>query len=222
LRGKVDCSDLTDALPVSLDATASGYPDYELRATARETKEHGISPPLLAARFRPAAGSFALEEQNASSPAALEENFFWHAEGALVGLSSTPALQHSNTPTLLHSPFWLPKEWDLALHQRKGALFLNEGYPLTLDEEFAFELPTKVQVFELPGLAENDQEPLRWRIEWANGSGTLTARFTAELARGELSLAETSRFQMQLRALMFALAASAGVSLPGSNLSRSP
>src|SRR5713226_9446155 len=81
-----------------------------------------------------------------------------------------PALQHSNTPTLLHSPFWLPKEWDLALHQRKGALFLNEGYPLTLDEEFAFELPTKVQVFELPGLAENDQEPLRWRIEWANGS----------------------------------------------------
>ena len=44
---------------------------------------------------------------------------------------------------LLRAPFWLPKEWDLALHRRKAGLYLNLGYPLTLEEEFEFTLPAE-------------------------------------------------------------------------------
>ena len=42
VRGEVDCSGAMDALPVKLSATALGYPDYELRTTAREAKEHAF------------------------------------------------------------------------------------------------------------------------------------------------------------------------------------
>jgi len=56
VRGEVDCTGPMDALPVKLSATALGYPDYELRATARETKEHASTLPLLAAKLHPVAG----------------------------------------------------------------------------------------------------------------------------------------------------------------------
>ena len=48
-----------------------------------------------------------------------------------MGLCST-----AGGSRLLRAPFWLPKEWDLALHRRKAGLYLNQGYPLTLEEEF--------------------------------------------------------------------------------------
>ena len=57
-------------------------------------------------------------------------------------------------------------------------------------------------------------EPLRWRVEWTKiGDDKLAARLRAELARGELSAAETPALQKQLRELLAALAA--GASLPG-------
>jgi hypothetical protein len=208
VRGEVDCSGPMDALPVKLSATALGYPDYELRTTAREAKEHASTLPLLAMKYRPAAGAFALESQSATSVAALNEDFTWRAEGTCVGLFA-----RAGDSGLLRAPFWLPKEWDLALHRRKAGLYLNIGYPLTLEEEFEFALPPKAQPAVLPGVRENTMAPLRWRVEWTNiGDGKLAARMRAELVRGELTVAETPVVQQQLRELLAALAA--GASLP--------
>ena len=210
VRGEVDCAGALDSLPVKLTATASGYRDYELRTAAREMKEHASTLPLLAAQFRPAAGSFALETQTATSVAALDNDFVWHATGACVGLCSA-----AGGSRLLRAPFWLPKEWDLALHRRKAGLCLNQGYPLTLDEAFEFTLPPKMKPAVLPGVTENNSAPLRWRIEWAKiGDEKLSARMRVELALGELPPADTPALQKQLRALLDALADGASVQVP--------
>jgi hypothetical protein len=207
VRGEVDCAGELDALPVKLTATARGYPDYELRTTAREAKEHAFTLPLLGAKYRPAAGSFALESQSATSVAALNEDFTWRAAGTCVGLFSK-----AGGGGLLRAPFWLPKEWDLALHRRKAGLYLNQGYPLTLEEEIEFAVPAKAQPAVLPGVRENNTAPLRWRVEWTKlGDGKLAARLRAELARGELTAAETPVAQRQLRELIAALAGGAGL-----------
>ena len=109
--------------------------------------------------------------------------------------------------------FGCPNEWDLALHRRRAPLYLNQGYPLTLDEEFEFTLRPGAQPAVLPGVSENSAEPLRWRIEWAKlGNDKVAARMSAELARGELSPAETPVVQKQMRQLLAALAS--GASLP--------
>jgi len=208
VRGEVDCSGGMEAVPVKLKATALGYPDYELRSTAREMKEHAFGVPLLAAKYWLAAGSFALETQSATSVAALNEDFTWLAAGTCVGLFSK-----FGEGGLLRAPLWLPKEWGLALHRRKAGLYLNMGYPLTLEEGFEFTLPAKAQPAVLPGVKENAAAPLRWRVEWTKiGEGKVAARMRAELARGELTAAETPAVQEQLRELLGALAA--GASLP--------
>jgi hypothetical protein len=209
LRGEVDCTGATDAVPIKLNATAVGYPDYELRTAAREVKEHGFSVPLLAARLRPVGGSFALEEQKSTAVSALEESFAWNAEGTWVGGCSG-----SGSSRWLHAPFWLPKEWEAALHRRQASLYLSQGYPLTLEEEFVFLLPVKAQLGALPGVSENKTEPLQWRVEWASiGGEKLAARLRVELGRGEVSAAETPELQKQLRALLAALAGNVSVSV---------
>jgi hypothetical protein len=205
LQGRITCSGQIEALQTTLTATASGYPDYEFRTAARDTKEHRASLPLLAAKFRPAAGSFALEKQTATSVSALEEDFSWQAEGTCAGLVS-----EAGGKRVVHSPFWLPKEWDLALHHRHSPLFLNQGYPLRLDEEFEIGLPAKAQVTVLPPTSTHNEPPLQWKLEWSRvGDDKLSARFHAELAQGELSDPQTLSFQQQLRLLMSALGADA-------------
>jgi hypothetical protein len=209
LRGEVDCTGAADGTPLQLKAAALGYPDYELRSAARESKEHGFSFPLLASRFRLLSGSFALDEQKASPISALDESFAWSAIGTWVGGCST-----SSNGGQLQSPFWLPKEWDVALHRRQAGLFLNQGYPLTLDEEFVIRLPPKAQLGTLPGVNEAKTAPLRWKIEWATiGEEKLVARLHAELEQGEVPAAETPALQRQLRALITALADDVGFSV---------
>lgn len=209
IRGQVNCAGPSDGLPMSLSAVGIGYLDYELRAMAREAREERAGLPLLAAHYRPVAGSFALEKHTATAVSALDENFSWRAEGTCVGLTSA-----AGGIRVLHSPFWLPKEWEQALHRRQAPLFLNRGYPLTLDEEFELALPAKAQLVTLPGLSEGRETPLRWRVEWARlRDDKLVARFHAELARGELSTEDTPALQQQLRALFAALEADATLSL---------
>jgi hypothetical protein len=227
---------------VTLTATATGYPDYELREVAREVAEHHGSVPLMEARYRPVAGAFALNQQKWSSIAALEDDFSWEGDGEFVGLvsslnldqgvgvrveASSPSsqgegetsaartesgasLEHRGTDSsrfALRAPFWLPKEWDVALHRRKGALFLNQGYPLKLDQEFGFALPPNSFSTVLPEPMENKSAPLRWRLEWAKmADARLAARLNIELAQGELSSEDTFRFQKQVRDLLSALA----------------
>ena len=62
----------------------------------------------------------------------------------------------------------------------------------------------------LPEPKENKAGPLSWKVEWTNSApGKLSARFTAELRHGELSLEETPQFQQELAGLLNALAAGA-------------
>jgi hypothetical protein len=206
LRGVLACSSLNNTLPVKLEAVTSGYSDYEMREAAREAKERRGSLPLLAVRFRPASGSFALEKQKSTAVSALTEDFSWQAEGTCVGLASAAA-----GTRLLRPPFWLPKEWDLALHARRAPLFLNQGYPLKLEQEFEVLLPAQSRV-SLPEARENKEEPLRWRIQWAKLSDDkLSVSLHAELARGELSPEETTAVQGQVRELLAAMDAPATI-----------
>jgi hypothetical protein len=210
IRGQIDASVPPEAFPMKLATTAKGYPDYELRETARETREHGVSLPLLGAKLRPAAGSFALEKQVSSSVAALDENFTVRMEGAWVGGSSEAA-----GTRMLRQPFWVPKEFDLALNRRNAGLFLNQGYPLILDEEFEITLPHGAQPSPLPGVLENKAEPLHWEIEWTKvNDDKLAARLRVELPRGEFAPAETPALQNQLREFLSALAGGISISTP--------
>ena len=202
LRAQVDCADLSVDLPVTLSVSTAGFPDYALRSAARQLKDHKTTVPLLAAHFQPAAGVFGLEKQTFTSVSALGEDFEWHAEGACIAIHS-----RSDGKWTLRAPFWLPKEWNLALHQRKTALFLNQGYPVTLDEEFTFTLPEKAPQLILPAVRENTEAPLHWKIDWAKMDRTIIARLHVELARGGLSSSETPALQPQLRALFTSLAA---------------
>ncbi len=208
IRGKLNCSSNGGSWPASLEAVALGYPDYALREV--EHKLLGSGRPLLCAGYRPAAGSFALAKQRATAASALEEDFSWHGEGTAVGMSSRAASQLA-----VHSPVWLPREWDLALGDRHTPLFLNQGYPLTLDEIFELALPTGATDANLPKDAENKDAPLRWKVHWeAQSNNRIAAQFHAELAQGELSAADTPRFQQQLRVLLGALANDALCSIP--------
>jgi hypothetical protein len=190
-----------------MEVTTLGYPDYELRAAAREMKRSTV--PVLTAKFQPAAGVFELEQQSFTPVSALSENFAWSAEGKCVGLLSATGGKGQ-----LRAPFWLPREWELALHRRKSALFLNQGYPLRLDEEIELSLPATAQQVLLPAAVENPSEPLRWQVEWSKSGDKVIARLRVELARGELSLADTPALQKQLRELLSALAAGASFALP--------
>jgi len=210
LHAEVNCAQPAQSLPTRLSAMAFGCPDYELRSAAREAKERNAFGPLLAARFQLIAGSFALEKQSSTSVSALDENFSWQAEGTTIGIVSIV-----ENKCAVQAPFWIPSEWKMALHRRKLPLLLNLGYPVTLEEEIEFTLPANAQLARIPGVNENNTQPLRWRLEWVRvGHDKLAARFHVELVRGDLSDTQTATFQQQLPQLLSALAASAGWSLP--------
>lgn len=158
-----------------IEASATGFCDYDWRAVASELVELRTTMPLIAARFRPTSGVFAMSKQSFTPVAALDENFTWHAEGAMVAASG--------------ATFWLPREWDAALHARRSPLFLNHGYPMTLDETIDGAKPLPV--------SENTEPPLRWKVQ----SGTLHV----ELAGGDEI--DSAKFQRQYRALLNALTA---------------
>jgi hypothetical protein len=214
VRAHIDCTRGSDPLPTTFEVLAFGYPDYELRESSRAAREHSDAVPFLSHRYRISSGSFALQKQRATSAGALDQDFTWHAQGSLIGAYSYLPNKTTNsdrvTPSAKHASirpsFWLPKEWDVALHQRKSALFLNQGYPLTLDEELEYTLPSGSPVVGLATPAEGQQGPLRWKLEWTRAADAkIRAVLHAELSRGELSAAETSSFQQALRALIIAV-----------------
>jgi hypothetical protein len=215
IHGELDCSILTntinEAVPVKLFVNASGYPDYLLRQTAQELRGHSAAP-LLGLKFAPISGVFAAENESGSSVSALEHDFSWSADGDWLGLVSG-----APTNMTIRAPIWLPREWELALHHRKQPLFLNEGYPLRLEEEFKMTLPARADSSGLCPPAESAGSPLRWRVEWARVSDDkLLVRLQAELAQGDLSETDTRLFQKQLRGLLSAVAKGANLIIPRS------
>jgi hypothetical protein len=193
LHAQIECS---GDWPVKLDVTTTGFCDYTLRAAARLIGEMKTTQPLLAMKLRPVAGAFAMTKQSFTPVSALEENFAWRAEGTWTGLN----------PATLAAPFWLPEEWDSALHARTGPLFLNQGYPLRLDEVVEFAAGKKPAA--LPAAAENASPPLRWSVQWGRGRDSgFRALLRIELPSGEIPVEQVPVFQRQLRALLNALAA---------------
>jgi hypothetical protein len=203
IHGQLDCSILTntlsEAVPTKLSVSASGYPDYLLRQTSQELRgRSGV--PLLAIKFAPLSGVFAAENESGSSVSALASNFTWSADGSWLGLVSG-----APTNMTIRAPIWLPKEWELALNRRKQPLFLNEGYPLRLEEEFEMTVPPRGDSSGLCPPMESTGSPLRWRVVWTRVSDDkLLVRLQAELAKGDLSEADTRLFQQQLRGLLSA------------------
>jgi hypothetical protein len=202
VRAELTWASSGEAAPISLRAKATGFPDYELRQLAGAAREHRQQMPLLAAAFRPSAGVFSLSKQSATPASRLEEDFALQAEGQCLGLVSVV-----DGRQLMRSPFWLPKEWELALPPRAMPLFLNQGYPLTLDEEIEITLPAGAKQVVLPPVQESTAQPLRWKVEWTkNGARSVRARLQLALARGELAAQEAPELQKQLRQLLTALA----------------
>ena len=210
-EGDVDASTASASWPVKLKAVAQGYPDYQFREAARATRDGRGALPLMAVHWRPVVGSFAMDGQTMTSVSELERDFSWRADGRLIGLSG----RASPDRRIVRSPFWLPKEWDLALHRRGSPLYLNQGYPLSLEQEVQFKLPARARDILLPEACENVKPPLRWSLKWASLTDNhVVVRLHAQLDQGELSSDETSRFQQQLNALLAAVAADAAFSIP--------
>ena len=205
IEGKLTLSEPSADWSLDMTVTSAGYPDYSLRRALHQAKDQLPTSPLLSESFQPVAGSFALERQSSTEVSDLAHDFTWKGQGSCVGLSSDFAGK-----VALHAPFWLPREWDLALNRRRTTLFLDEGYPLRIEEDFAVVVPPELSVESVPPVQENPQAPLSWRIEWIKSSErALVARLHAELASGELSAADTAGFQSQLRRLRAALGADA-------------
>ena len=139
------------------------------------------------------------------SVSSLGEDFRWEGRGTWIGLGSS-----ASAHTRVRSPLWIPKEWDLALHHRRSPLYLNQGYPLQLDEEIQLKVAGDLTGAVLPAACGSESPPLHWRIQWARvAHDKLVVRFQARFERGDLSSEETAAFQQQLRLLLKALAAEA-------------
>ncbi|MEP6662253.1 MAG: DUF3857 and transglutaminase domain-containing protein [Verrucomicrobiota bacterium] len=212
LHATVKCPSATEnELPMAVEISSLGYVDYELRSLARHFKTRAANVPLLGAKFRMPNASFILDRQNYSPISALSENFNLRMEGKILGANSFLPAQKT---LALSALFWIPTEWEVALHHRSAGLFLNEGYPISLEETVEFELPFDHKSISLPPSRENQEAPLKWKIDWQSGGTNLTARFHAELDTGEISASEVPAFQEQIRRLFSALAAGAAIELP--------
>jgi hypothetical protein len=183
--------------PARIEVTSHGFVDYALRLAA----EGAGKRPILGSSYHPTAGSFAQLRQDHSSAADLGSEFSLTASGRFAGLVS-----HLGEGDLVRAPFWIPDEWEGALDARTAPLFLNEGYPLVLEERVDLGLPAGARALRLPPIQESTAPPLRYRLEWSGGPSGGTAALRVELTTGDLGTDLTTSFQEQLRGLLAALA----------------
>ncbi|MBM3882785.1 MAG: DUF3857 domain-containing protein [Verrucomicrobia bacterium] len=197
VRGTVRCGRAEDPAPASFQVTAHGYPDYALRTAARQAKDRHANLPLLATEFRLSSATFVQGRQESTPVAQLAEEFTWRAEGECLGLAS-----QARAGRLIRAPFWLPLEWELALQPRTTPVLLNQGYPLTLEEEIEMQLTADAERVRVPAPVENRNPPLRWSVTWSSSAeNRWRARLTAELVQAELSGDDLAQLQRQLREL---------------------
>jgi hypothetical protein len=191
-------ADAAAAVAGTLQARATGHADYGLRSAARVAGAQATTRPTLGEEYRPAAGLFAMESQEGTPVAALDRDFTWSARGNWSGLVSVLP----GGGRLVRAPFWLPREWEGALHPRRSALHLNEGYPLTLEQRYRVALPPGAARPALPVARSSENGPLRYALRWSQEGTSLLAVLRIEVARGQLDDQETAAFQAQLRGLM--------------------
>jgi hypothetical protein len=210
LRGKLQIAKADEPVPTTLEVQARGYPDYDLRATARQMRAHANTVPLLEADYRPVAGVFTLDEQDSSGISALDANFSWHGTGSWVGMTSG-----AGEAWQVRAPFWFPKEWDLALHKRSQPLFLHQGFPLCLDERLEISLPADASRIDLPAAIEQPNGVLRWRVAWERlEAGRVAAIFSARLEKGDLDQRQTAEVRKELQKLRGVLSGTVNVHIP--------
>jgi transglutaminase-like putative cysteine protease len=183
--------------PARIEVTTRGFVDYALRLAAEGASRRSI----LGSAYHPTAGTFAQARQAHSSPADLASEFSLTTSGRFAGLVS-----HVGESDLVRAPFWIPDEWESALDARTAPLFLNEGYPLALEERVEIGLPPGAGAVRLPPAEESTAPPLLYRVEWTQGPSGPVASLHAELQAGDLGPGETTSFQEQLRGLLGALA----------------
>jgi hypothetical protein len=182
-----------------LSGQAKGYADYALRQAARRAASEIATRPILGELLRPAAGALGLKSQTHTPPLVLGQDFRWQGRGTMAGLES--ALPGG--ARLLRAPFWLPRDWEAAVHPRRSGLFVHDGYPLRLEQTVDVELPAGAREVALPEAVEQAQGPLRFKSAWTrDATGVVRARLEIEAARGEIGPAETGAFQDALRRLM--------------------
>ena len=187
---------------LSVRAKAAGFPDYEWRRMAARPGVRRGHEALIDPAWRLSAGEFVLAQQRFTPPSRLEEPFGWEAGGECLGLTS-----RSEYGQLCRVPFWIPREWGLALQPRAGPLHLNQGYPLRLVQSVRLSLPATGRMKGLPALAENTVPPLRWKLDWVRGvDATLEGRLEVELVRGDIPFPEVATVQRQVRDCLEALA----------------
>jgi hypothetical protein len=166
--------------------------------------------PVLNGELVIANGFFALTNQKFTSPSDLDRDFFLEMEGTLIGIWEREA-----SDAVVRSAFWMPAEWMVALHARDKPLFLNEGYPLLLNQSVQIKLPSDSSPARLPPRQQSTQGPLRWSLAWQHPYQThspgkyVAANLECELLKAELSREETVQFQKQARELFNALAQTA-------------
>lgn len=123
-------------------------------------------------------------------------------DGDLIGAC---AMAGKDQRALLRPPVWLPLEWEAALHRRTTGLFLNQGYPIQLDETIEWEIPGAKM--SAPATQENKQGPLTWKLEWRQNGSVIIVQLKAELASGEITTSEVPLLQTQLRRMLSAVSA---------------
>ena len=101
-----------------LEARTTGFVDYRLRQTARDLADVARNTPLIAVDHRPVAGQFSLAEQRSTDASDLGRTFEWSASGSWTGVvAAGPDGARS-----VRAPFWIPAEWEEALHRRRAPL----------------------------------------------------------------------------------------------------
>ncbi len=201
LRTELTWSLTNDACAATWRAAATGYSDYELRRVAAALNGARPAFPILGEAWETVAGRLSLSTQEFTPAARLDQEFAWTGSGRFLGLRSAAGAR-----TLWRAPFWLPREWNQALHPRKAPLFLNQGYPLRLEQVVEARLPAGAGALDLPPARASDQAPLRWKLEWSRAAAeTVRASLHLELGPGTLSPAAAAQFAEQLGALLTAL-----------------
>jgi hypothetical protein len=193
-------------LPATVQVQAKGYVDYALRTSARTIGKHSAVP-LLNTAFRLINGSFALAKQDFTSPSDLGHDFVLNATGKLIGL------KHGHSIALLRAPLWLPSEWTPALHERTQRLFLNEGYPLRLQQRVEIKLPSDASQVQLPPDRRSNGGPLQWSVTWQTRDSHMSVMLACELPKADLSRPETAAFQRAVSDLIAAIGEPAMFSL---------
>ncbi len=196
---KLDDHDSRAAM-VKMEVKTKGFADYALRSALNARKG---SIGVLDSLFQPVSGRFEPSQEESSSTDDLSAPATCMTSGTWRGLIS--AVPASKTK-LMFLPAWVPSQWDLAALPRHNDLFLNEGYPMSIEQNFTIDLSPDARGVEVPANAGRKGPALSWDLEWSKVSDQkITAKLTISLEKSTLDSAGVADFQLSYNLLEDAL-----------------